>query len=156
MANDNSVTIIGNVTRDPELRFTNTGRALAEFGVAVNNRRRNPQTNEWEDGDPQFFDVTCWAQLAENVSESVSKGTRVIVAGRLNFRQWETDQGEKRSRVSLIADEVGPSLRWANAEVSRNERRDGAGGGNAGGGGGNAAPPAATPPAGYDYDEEPF
>jgi single-strand DNA-binding protein len=159
MANDNHVTLVGNITRDPELRFTPSGQAIATFGLAVNRRWQNRQTQEWEEA-VSFFDVACWAQLGENVSESLSKGTRVMVTGRLDQRSWETQDGEKRSKVEVVADEVAPSLRWATAQVTRNERRDAdgprSGGGGGGGGGSNQAPPRAEPPAGYDYDEEPF
>ena len=151
---DNTVTVIGNVTRDPELRFTPSGQAIATFGLAVNRRWQNRQTQEWEE-QVSFFDVTCWAQLGQNVSDSLNKGSRVIVSGRLEQRSWETDQGEKRSKVEIIADEVGPSLRWATAEVTRNERSGPSEGG--GGGGGAASRPVANePPAGYDPNEEPF
>jgi single-strand DNA-binding protein len=154
---DNTVTLVGNITRDPELRFTPSGQAIATFGLAVNRRWQNRQTQEWEEA-VSFFDVACWAQLGENVSESLSKGTRVMVTGRLDQRSWETQDGEKRSKVEVVADEVAPSLRWATAQVTRNERRDADGprSGGGGGGGSNQAPPRAEPPAGYDYDEEPF
>lgn len=121
MANGNNVTIVGNCTRDPELRFTPSGMAVATFGVAVNRRWQNRQTNEWEEA-VSFFDVTAWQQLAENVSESIQKGTRVLVAGRLDQRSWETDQGENRSKIEIVADEIAPSLRWATANVVKNER----------------------------------
>lgn len=139
MANDNSVTLTGNITRDPELRFTPSGQAVATFGLAVNRRWQNRQTNEWEE-QVSFFDVKCWAQMAENVSESLGRGTRVVVSGRLEQRSWETDNGDKRSKVEVVADEIAPSLRWATAQVTKNERTDGAGGGGGGsygGGGGN-------------------
>jgi single-strand DNA-binding protein len=152
MANGNNVTVVGNATRDPELRFTNTGQAVATFGLAVNRRWQNRQTQEWEES-VSFFDITCWAQLAENVAESVQKGSRVLVTGRLDQRSWETQDGEKRSKIEVIADEVGPSLRWATAQVTKNERRGGDFDGG-GGGGGSAAPGPSEPPAGYD--EEPF
>lgn len=171
MAAGNTVNLVGNITRDPELRFTASGQAMATFGLAVSRRWQNRQTNEWEE-QTSFIDVVCWANLAENVAESLAKGSRVIVEGRLDQRSWETENGDKRSKVEVTADEIGPSLRWATAQVSKNERRDGAssysgggapsgggaaGGGASGGGGrGNnsgAAPQAA--PA-YDYDEEPF
>jgi single-strand DNA-binding protein len=134
MAADNTVTLVGNVTRDPELRFTPSGQAVATFGLAVNRRWQNRQTNEWEE-QTSFFDVKCWAQMAENVAESIGRGSRVVVSGRLEQRSWETDQGDKRSKVEVVADEVAPSLRWATAQISRNERRDGDGGGSGGGGG---------------------
>lgn len=148
-----TATIVGNCTRDPELRFLNTGVALATFGVAVNNRKRNPQTNEWEDGEPEFYDVTCWRELAENVVESITKGTRVVVVGRLQQRSWETEDGSKRSKVEVVADEASPSLRWATAQVVRTERRPGGDAPPL-----RAVPSPSTPPAsaGYDYDEEPF
>lgn len=147
MAFDNTVTIVGNVTRDPELRYLQTGTGLATFGVAVNRRyTRNGEQVE----DTSFFDVTCWRDLADNVSASISKGDRVIVYGRLEQRQWETDQGDKRSKVEIIADEVAPSLRWATAQVEK-IRRDGP----ADGGGAAGPPPRNEPPA-YDDAEEPF
>lgn len=147
----NTVTIIGNVTRDPELRFTPSGQAVANFGVAVNRRWQNRQTNEWEE-QVSFFDVKCWAQMAENVSESIQRGTRVVVSGRLEQRSWETDNGEKRSKVEVVADEVAPSLRWATAQVQKIDRRDGAPAGGSSGGGGR---PVANEPTNYD-GEEPF
>ncbi len=154
MAIDNTVTITGNATREPELRFTPSGQAVANFGVAVNRRWQNRQTQEWEES-VSFFDITCWSTLAENVAESVAKGTRVTVAGRLDQRSWENQDGDKRSKVEIVADDVAISLRWATADVMRNERPDGGGGGgggrpSGGGGGGNAS----SPP--YNPDEEPF
>jgi single-strand DNA-binding protein len=158
MANGNNVTVVGNCTRDPELRFTAGGQAVASFGLAVNRRWQNRQTNEWEEA-VSFFDVTCWAQLAENVAESITKGSRLIVSGRLDQRSWETQDGDKRSKIEIVADEVGPSLTYATAQVVRNERREGFEGGKSsgGGGGGGGSRPAPTnnSPAGYD-DEEPF
>ena len=145
MAAGNTVDLIGNVTRDPELRFTPSGQAVATFGLAVNRRWQNRQTQAWEEST-SFFDVVCWAQLAENVAESVSKGTRLIVTGRLDQRSWETDNGDKRSKVEVIADEVGPSLRWATASSSS----------GGGGGGSQSAPTPNAPAATYDHDEEPF
>jgi single-strand DNA-binding protein len=151
MANGNTVELIGNITRDPELRFTPSGAAVANFGLAVNRRWRNQQTNEWEE-QVSFFDIVCWRELAENVAESLTKGSRVMVSGRLDQRSWETDNGEKRSKVEVVADEIGPSLRWATAQVTRNERRDG----GSGGGFESAPPPVEPPAAGYTDDEEPF
>jgi len=151
---DNTVTVVGNVTRDPELRFTNSGLATASFGLAVNRRWQNRQTQELEE-QVSFFDVVCWREMAENVSESLTKGSRVVVTGRLEQRSWEDkNTGDKRSKIEIVADEVAPSLRWATAQVTRNERRDGDGGGR----------PAPRPAAagnqpssgGYGYDEEPF
>jgi len=154
MANGNNVTVVGNCTRDPELRFTAGGQAVASFGLAVNRRWQNRQTNEWEEA-VSFFDVTCWAQLAENVAESITKGSRVIVSGRLDQRSWETQDGDKRSKIEIVADEIGPSLTYATAQVVRNERREGFDGGS---GGASSAPraPQNSAPAGYDMDEEPF
>jgi single-strand DNA-binding protein len=155
MANGNNVTLVGNCTRDPELRFTPSGQAVATFGLAVNRRWQNRQTNEWEEA-VSFFDVTCWQQMAENVSESVQKGSRVVVTGRLDQRSWETQDGEKRSKVEVVADEIGPSLRYATASVTKNERRGGDFDGGGGGGGSAARPVPNDPPAGYEMDEEPF
>ena len=149
---DNTITHVGNVTRDPELRFTPSGQAVATFGLAVNRRWQNRQTNEWEE-QVSFFDVKCWAQMAENVSESLGRGTRVVVSGRLEQRSWETDNGDKRSKVEVVADEIAPSLRWATAQVVRNERRGPDGGSFSGGGGGGGRPVPNESPA---YDEEPF
>jgi single-strand DNA-binding protein len=161
---DNTITIVGNVTRDPELRYTPSGQANVRIGMAVNRRWQNRTTNEWEE-QVSFFNVVGWGSLAENAGESLAKGTRVIVTGRLEQRSYETNDGEKRQVVEVVADEIAPSLRWATAQIVRNERRspDGGGfGGNSGGGGGGGAPsgggsrPVANePPAGYD-DEEPF
>lgn len=162
MAPGNTVNIVGNVTRDPELRFTPSGQAVANFGVAVNRRWQNRQTQEWEE-QVSFFNVVCWREQAENVCESVGKGVRVVVTGRLEQRSWETDNGDKRSTVEIVADEIGPSLRWATASITRNERR---GGGDFGGGGGGGdarqAPPAPDGASGGggtgldDFSEEPF
>jgi|ERR1700691_1137699 len=152
----NSITLVGNVTRDPELRFTPSGQATATFGLAVNRRWQNRQSQEWEEAT-SFFNIVCWREMAENVSESVTKGSRIIVTGRLEQRSWETPDGDKRSQVEVIADELGPSLRWATAQVVRNERR-GPGGDN---GGGSDGPPrasrtASNDPPPYSDDEEPF
>ncbi len=143
----NTVELVGNITRDPELRFTPSGAAVATFGLAVNRRWRNQQTNEWEE-QTSFFDVVCWRTLAENVTESLAKGTRVLVVGRLEQRSWESD-GAKRSKVEVVADEVGPSLRWATAQVEKNERRTGDDGGDMGG-------PTRSDPPPFDSSEEPF
>ena len=122
---DNTITVVGNLTRDPELRFTQTGRARALLGIAVNRRWMNRQTNEWEE-QVSFFNVVCWAELAENVSESLAKGNRVVVTGRLEQRSWETQEGEQRNTVEIVADEIAPSLRWATAEITRTPRGPGA------------------------------
>jgi single-strand DNA-binding protein len=152
---DNTVTVIGNVTRDPELRFTPSGQAIASFGLAVNRRWQNRQTNEWDE-QTSFFDITCWAQLGQNVADSVAKGARVIVTGRLEQRSWETEAGDKRSKVEIVADEVGPSLRWATAEITKNERREADGAPGGGGGASSSRPVQNAAPAGYDPAEEPF
>ena len=104
---DNTVTLVGNVTRDPEIRYTPSGQTVATFGLAVNRRWQNKATNEWEE-QVSFFDIVCWRELAENVAESLTKGSRVMVSGRLDQRSWETDNGEKRSKVEVVADEIGP------------------------------------------------
>ena len=146
MAINNTITVVGNVTRDPELRFTPNGQAIATFGVAVN--RRYQSSGEWQEST-SFFDVVAWGTLGENLAESLPKGSRVIVTGRLEQRSYETKEGEKRSRIEIIADEVGPSLRWATAAVTRNERREGQG---------PAAAPSRnyTPAPDYGDSEEPF
>lgn len=153
---DNSVTIIGNITRDPELRYTPSGAATATFGLAVNRRWRDQQTQEWKE-QTSFIDVVCWREMADNVSESLTKGSRVIVNGRLEQRSWEDGEGNKKSKVEVVADEIGPSLRWATAEVKKNDRRTPDGGG----GGGGSSRPAQNQPSGgggapYAADEEPF
>jgi len=148
---DNTVTLVGNVTRDPELRYTPNGQTVASFGLAVNRRWQNRQTQEWEE-QVSFFDIKAWAGLAENVAESIQRGTRVIVTGRLEQRSWETDNNEKRSKVEVVADEIAPSLRWATAQVQKIERSAGQGGSSPASGGGR---PVANEPAPYD-GEEPF
>jgi single-strand DNA-binding protein len=154
----NSVTLVGNLTRDPELRYTPAGAATCQFGLAVNRRWQNRQTSEWEEAT-SFFNVVAWREMAVNAGETLTKGARVIVNGRLEQRSWETPDGEKRSVVEVVADEIGPSLRWATAQVVRNERRPGDGGGFSGGpsagggGGGQSRPVSNEPPYG---DEEPF
>jgi single-strand DNA-binding protein len=150
---DNSVTLVGNVTREPELRYTAAGQAMAKFGLAVNRRWQNRQTNAWEEST-SFFDVVAWREMAENVGESVTKGTRVIVTGRMEQRSYENQAGERRSAVELVADEIGPSLRWATAKVVRNERRSDGDGSPSGGGASPERAPAAAAPR-YE-DEEPF
>ena len=124
MLNKPQVTAVGNCVRDPELRWTPSQVALCTFGIAVNTRKK--QGDEWVDGEPQFFDVVCWRDLAENVVESITKGTRVVVVGELEQRSWETDSGEKRSKVEINAEEVSPSLRWATAAVTRTGKKDAA------------------------------
>src|SRR3546814_6138569 len=142
---DKPVTVRGNFTRDPERRFTPSGQAIVSFGLAVNRRWQNRQTQEWEE-QVSFFDVTCWAQLGQNVSDTLVKGSRAIVTGRLEQRSWETDQGDKRSKVEILADEVGPSLRWATAAHTRNERKDPDVAPRGGGGGRSPTRPNPNPP----------
>jgi len=144
MASENSVTLVGNLTRDPELRYTTGGRGVASFGLAVN--RRYQQNGEWQE-QTSFFNITAWGDLGENLAASVTKGSRVIVTGRLQQREYQTKEGENRTIVEVIADEAGPSLRWAQAQVERISRDAAPSGGD---GGGNRAP---DPVYG---DEEPF
>lgn len=118
MATDNTVVITGNLTRDPELRYTPGGSAVAEFGLAWN--RRFQRDGEWEE-EPHYFDVTVWTDLAEHAAESLQRGARVTVTGRLAQESWETKDGEKRSKVKIVAEDVAPSLRWATAEVTKVE-----------------------------------
>ena len=122
MAQDNTVSIVGNLTREPELRFTPSGQATATFGIAVNRSWTDRQSQERREST-SFFDVVCWREMAENVSETLTRGARVMVAGRLEQRSWETQEGDKRSKVEVVADEIGPSLRWATVQVTNNERR---------------------------------
>ncbi len=122
MSSGNTVFLVGNVTKDLELRYTQSGLPNVTFGIAVSRRWQNRQTNEWEEAT-SYFDVVCWRELAEHAHESLSKGSRVIVVGRLEQRSWENEDGQKRSKVEVIADEVGPSLRWATAQLARTERR---------------------------------
>jgi single-strand DNA-binding protein len=147
MASENSVTLVGNLTRDPELRYTQSGRGVASFGLAVN--RRYQQNGEWQE-QTSFFNVVAWGDLGENAAASLNKGHRIVVTGRLEQRSYETREGEKRNVVEVIADELGPSLRWAQAQVERISRDAADGGGGGGGGGGGRAP---DPVYG---DEEPF
>ena len=150
----NNITIVGNVTRDPELRFTPSGQANARLGVAVNRRWQDRNSGEWQEAT-SFFDVVCWREMAENAAQSLKKGTRVLVSGRLEQRSWEKE-GEKRTAVEIIADEIGPSLRWATATVERTERRGGDQG-PGGGAGGSGRPAANEPPPAYDdFGDEPF
>lgn len=131
MANDNQVVLIGNLTDDPELRFTPNGAAVANFRLAVTPRVRDG--DNWKDGETSFFRVNVWRQMAENVAESMTKGSRAVVVGRLRTRSWETPEGEKRSVTEVEADEVAPSLKFATAKVERASRAATAGGGGGGG-----------------------
>ncbi|MGI8458322.1 MAG: single-stranded DNA-binding protein [Propionibacteriaceae bacterium] len=135
MAGETPITLIGNLTADPELRFTPSGAAVANFTVASTPRTFDRQTNEWKDGDAMFINCAVWRQYAENVAESLQKGSRVIVSGRLKSRSYETREGEKRTVFEVDVDEIGPALRYATAKVNRTSG-GGGGGGYAGGGGG--------------------
>ena len=151
MGFNNTVTVVGNVTKDPELRFTPGGAPVANFGLAWNRKDQNGEEVV------SFFDITCWRSLAENVAESITKGQRVIVYGRLDQRSWENQEGERRSKVEIVADEVALCIVWATAEITRTEFRGGGDGGDGGGapsgsGGGRPASGAGN----FPTDEEPF
>lgn len=163
MAGDTVITVVGNLTGDPELRFTPSGAAVANFTIASTPRQFDRQTNEWKDGDTLFMRCSIWREAAENVAESLTKGTAVIAQGRLVQRSYETREGEKRTVVELQVDEIGPSLRRASAKVTR-AQRSGGGGGSFGGGGGASQggggmdnDPWATPApsAGGSFSDEP-
>ena len=145
----NSVTLVGNLVEDPELRFTPNGVAMAKLRFAVNRRWRD-RNNEWQE-ETSFFGGTVWRDMAENVAESLQKGARVIVTGSLEQRSWETQEGDKRSIVEVRIDEVGPSLRWATANVTRTPRSD-----TFGGGGGAPVPAAPVAKDDWGPDEAPF
>ena len=136
MAGDTVITIIGNITGDPELRFTPSGAAVANFTVASTPRAFDRQSNEWKDGETLFMRCSVWRDAAENVAESLQRGTRVIVSGRLKSRSYETKEGEKRTVIEMEVDEVGPSLRYATAKVNKTQRGGGGGAGFGGPGGG--------------------
>ncbi|MGG5174624.1 single-stranded DNA-binding protein [Pseudarthrobacter sp. J1763] len=141
MAGETTITVVGNLTNDPELRFTPSGSAVANFTIASTPRTFDRQSNEWKDGETLFLRASVWREAAENVAESLTKGMRVIVQGRLKSRSYETKEGEKRTVIELEVDEIGPSLRYANAKVNRTQRSGGQGG-QGGFGGGNS--PAAA------------
>jgi len=149
MSQGNTVTVVGNVTREPELRFTPSGVAVASFGLAWNDRRFNKATQEYDE-KVSYFDVTVWNEQAENVAESLPKGARVVVTGRVEQSTWETAEGDKRSKIEIQADEIGPSLRWATAKVTKNDRERIVSGQPT-----TATRPTAPAPA-YQADEEPF
>lgn len=170
MAGDTVITVIGNLTDDPELRFTPSGAAVAKFRVASTPRFMDKASGEWKDGEALFLACTVWRQAAEHVAESLQRGSRVILSGRLKQRSYETREGEKRTVIELEVDEIGPSLRYATAKVQKMSRSGGGGGGfgasggGQGGGGGNFDDPWATAaPAGKpngagsggNFDEEP-
>jgi single-strand DNA-binding protein len=148
MAGETVITVVGNLVDDPELRFTPSGAAVANFRIASTPRVMDRQTNEWKDGDALFLSCSVWRQAAENVAESLQKGMRVVVQGRLKQRQYETREGEKRTVVELDVDEVGPSLKYATAKVTRTQRQGGGGGYSGGGGAAPADDPWATPAQG--------
>jgi single-strand DNA-binding protein len=165
-AGDVTITVIGNLTDDPELRFTPSGAAVAKFRVASTPRFLDRTTNEWKDGEPLFLTCNVWRQAAENCAESLQRGARVIVSGRLRQRSYETREGEKRTVMELEVDEIGPSLRYATAKVQKMQRSSGGGGYGSGGGSGNGGgssnssfddPWASAAPAGGSgtFDEEP-
>lgn len=159
MSSENFTSVTGNVTRDPELRYTKNGAAVVNFGLAYNHRRFNKQTDAWDE-EVSFFDVTAWYDLAENVAETISKGMRVTASGRLNQSSWENAEGEKRSKVEIVADDVAPSLRWATAEVTKVDRREGASSGGSSSGRSGESAPKSTGRSGSGRpsyaDEEPF
>ncbi len=172
MAGETIITIVGNLTDDPELRFTPSGAAVAKFRVASTPRTFDRESGQWKDGEPLFLQCSVWRQAAENVAEALHRGSRGIVSGRLRQRTYETREGEKRTVIDLEVDEIGPSLRYATAKVQKMSRSGGgggfgSGGGNApsqgpssGGGGGFADDPWATAapvggPGGSNFDDEP-
>lgn len=150
MAQDNTVTLVGNLTKDPELRYTTGGRGVASFGLAVN--RRWQQNGEWQEA-VSFFNIVAWADLGENAAASLTKGSRCMVTGRLEQRSYDNREGQKVNITEVIADDLGPSLKWAQAQVERISRDGGPGGSGGGGGGASAAAPPPDPVYG---EEEPF
>ena len=155
MAGETIITIVGNLTGDPELRFTPSGAAVANFTVASTPRTFDRMTNEWKDGDAMFLNCSVWRQVAENVAESLTKGMRVIVQGRLKSRSYETQSGERRTVFEVEVDEIGPALRYATAKVTRNPSQGGSGG--SAGWSAPAEPPASADPwASAQSDEPPF
>ncbi|ANU79702.1 ssDNA binding protein [Arthrobacter phage Conboy] len=135
MAGETTITVIGNLTNDPELRFTPSGSAVANFTIASTPRTFDRQSNEWKDGETLFLRASIWREAAENVAESLTKGMRVIVSGRLKSRSYDTKEGDKRTVIELEVDEIGPSLRYAQAKVNRTQRSNNGGGGFGGGNG---------------------
>jgi single-strand DNA-binding protein len=140
MAGETVITVVGNLTDDPELRFTPSGAAVANFTIASTPRTFDRQTNEWKDGEALFLRASIWRQAAENVAESLTRGMRVVAQGRLRQRSYETQQGEKRTVVEMEVDEIGPSLRYANAKVTKTTGRGGQGGGGQQGGSWGGSP----------------
>ena len=159
MAGDTIITVIGNLTADPELRFTPSGAAVANFTVASTPRTFDRNTNEWKDGEALFLRCNIWREAAENVAESLTKGTRVIVSGRLKQRSYDDREGQRRTVVELEVDEIGPSLRYATAKPTRTQRGGGGGGfggGGQGGGGGYSQQPAQQAPRQNQPAEDPW
>ena len=154
MAGDTIITVVGNLTADPELRFTPSGAAVANFTVASTPRIYDRQSGEWKDGEALFLRCNIWREAAENVAESLTRGARVVVTGRLKQRSFETREGEKRTVVELEVDEIGPSLRYATAKVTKASR--GGGGGGFGGGGGGGGGGGAKAAAGAESTEDPW
>jgi single-strand DNA-binding protein len=150
MAGETLITVVGNLTDDPELRFTPSGAAVANFTVASTPRNFDKNTNEWVDGEAMFLRCSIWRQAAENVAESLQRGMRVVVQGRLKARSYETREGEKRTVFELEVDEIGPSLKFATAKVNRTSRQGGGGGYSGGGGGGGAQAGDQSRPAAAD------
>jgi single-strand DNA-binding protein len=156
VAGDTTITVVGNLTADPELRFTPSGAAVANFTVASTPRIFDRQSSEWKDGDALFLRCNIWREAAENVAESLTRGARVIVTGRLKQRSFETREGEKRTVFEVEVDEIGPSLRYATAKVNKASRSGGGGGGggfSGGGGGGGSRPAPAQQPSGGSGDD---
>jgi single-strand DNA-binding protein len=145
MAGETTITVVGNLTADPELRFTQAGAAVASFTVASTPRTFDRASGEWKDGEALFLRCSIWRQAAENVAESLTRGMRVVVQGRLRQRSFDTKEGEKRTVIEMEVDEVGPSLRYATAKVNKASRGTGGGGGGFGGGGGGGSAPADDP-----------
>lgn len=158
MAGETTITVIGNLTNDPELRFTPSGSPVANFTIASTPRTFDRQANEWKDGETLFLRAAVWKEAAENVAESLAKGTRVIVTGRLKSRSYETKEGEKRTVIELEVDEIGPSLKTATAKVNRTQRNGQGGGQTSGGGnwGGNQAADTSAAWGGTADAEPPF
>jgi single-strand DNA-binding protein len=150
---DNQITVVGNITRDPELKFLTSGQAAVKFYIAVSRRWQNRQTQEWEE-KTSFFDIQAYAALAENCANSLQKGMRVIVSGRMEQRSWETESGDKRSAFEISADEIAPSLKWATAVVTRTPRAEGSGFSAPADRPAPSRPQESTPT--YAFDEEPF
>ena len=158
MAGETPITVIGNLTADPELRFTPSGAAVANFTVASTPRTFDKQTNEWKDGEALFLNCSVWRQAAENVAESLVRGSRVIVSGRLKARSYETREGEKRTVFEIDVDEIGPSLKYATAKVNKTQRSGGQGGGFGGGnqGGGGFGGNQGGGQGGGGYSDDPW